>query len=83
MIYEFKCPKGHVTEHHVKLNGEGTPTSCIADVIEAEGGGPLDLYKLVAGTQRPAEPRRCGAALTRILSLGSPYFPGAGSWRGR
>lgn len=71
MIYEYVCAAGHVIEAHVKMSGEGAPTSCPVQT----GVGFQDS----AGTAYAAA---CGKPLKRILSAPSPFFPGAGSWRG-
>lgn len=79
MIYEYRCTQGHVIEANVKLSGEGTPESCTQELRLGE----------VADRIEDGIPMRteyvgwfCGAKLTRIISLTSGYFPGAGSWRG-
>jgi hypothetical protein len=71
VIYEYQCSDGHVIEAHVKLNGEGTPEKCTVEVTR-------DTGCLECGVEKYP----CGKPLKKIISLGSPYFPGAGSWRG-
>lgn len=138
MIYEYECVVGHIIEAHVKLSGEGAPTSCTkviplaVQLTQAEFDAlPEYSCSLPTGTTTgklwkrdlsfrdpyhmpphgrsgwmrgeygarvgkdvlihwmpivlapvPVPEGPCGKPVKRILSVTSPVFPGAGSWRG-
>lgn len=139
MIYEYECTAGHIIEAHVKLSGEGAPTSCTkviplaVQLTQAEfdalpeysctlptgavtgkqwkcdlsfrdpywwktpptrkgwirgeygarvGEDILIHWMPIVLAPVPVPEGPCGNPVKRILSVTSPVFPGAGSWRG-
>ena len=69
-LYEFTCPKGHVTEALCKSDLSDAPKTCETLMPHCE------LCKGNAGWHV------CGGKLERKLSAPASTFPGADKWRG-
>lgn len=69
-LFDYRCPKGHVTEAMVKMDRSNEPTNCQhfvkTDSDTTDLQGEFDF---------------CGGPLQRLLSVPAGTFPGASSWR--
>lgn len=69
-LFDYRCPKGHVTEAMVKMDRSNEPKRCQHFV-------KIDIDT----TDLQGEFGFCGGRLERLLSAPAGTFPGAASWR--
>jgi hypothetical protein len=69
-LFDYRCPKGHVTEAMVKLDRSNEPVHCQHFV--KQDTDTTDLQ---------GEFGFCGELLVRQLAAPAGSFPGASSWR--